>query len=198
MPVLDGYEATQSIRAIEAQKGPSVRRCPIIAMTAAVGALERQRSLEAGMDDHLAKPFDEDKINQILNDVAKMKAATSVPIDPLALAKFETLKKQVGPNAARELATIWLEDVHDRVQRLKEAFHAGLFEVVRKEGHALKGGCTIFSMDDVINACTALEKNIRDEGVPSLHLVEVIADQVESAATTLHRIISGEETASPA
>ena len=197
MPVLDGYEATQSIRAIEAQKGPSARRCPIIAMTAAVGALERQRSLEAGMDDHLAKPFDEDKINQILNDVAKMKAATSVPIDPLALAKFETLKKQVGPNAARELATIWLEDVHDRVKRLKEAFHAGLFEVVRKEGHALKGGCTIFSMDDVINACTALEKNIRDEGVPSLHLVEVIVDQVESAAMTLHRIISGEETASP-
>jgi HPt (histidine-containing phosphotransfer) domain-containing protein len=108
------------------------------------------------------------------------------------------LKKQVGPNAARELATIWLEDVHDRVKRLKEAFHADLFEVVRKEGHALKGGCTIFSMDDVINACTALEKNILDEGVPSLHLVEVIADQVESAATTLHRIISGEETVSPA
>jgi HPt (histidine-containing phosphotransfer) domain-containing protein len=126
-----------------------------------------------------------------------MKAATALPIDPLSVANFEMLKKQVGPNAARELAVIWLEDVHDRVKRLKEAFDKGLFEVVRKEAHALKGGCTIFSMNNVINACAALDQNIRDEGVPSLHLVEVIVDQAGSAATTLQCIISGEGSVSP-
>lgn len=192
MPVLDGYEATRCIREWEHQKGQRARRCPIIAMTAAAGPLERARSLEAGMDDHLAKPFDENKIRQILEEIATMKAPTAEPIDPVSAAHFETLKKQVGPQAAKELATIWLEDVDDRVQRLNEAFHGGLFENVRKEAHALRGGCTIFSMADVINACSALEKSIRDDGVPSLHLVEAIGSQVLTAAATLQRIISDE------
>jgi CheY-like chemotaxis protein len=58
MPVMDGLEATRRIRAWEADSGRDRRvRTPIIAMTA--NALERDRDacLEAGMDDHIAKPI---------------------------------------------------------------------------------------------------------------------------------------------
>jgi PAS domain S-box-containing protein len=53
MPVMGGLEATRLIRAAEAPG----QRTPIVAMTANAMASDRQSCLDAGMDDHLAKPF---------------------------------------------------------------------------------------------------------------------------------------------
>ena len=52
MPVLDGIEATRRIRAID-----RYRDTPIIAVTADAFTADRQRVLDAGMSDHLAKPL---------------------------------------------------------------------------------------------------------------------------------------------
>lgn len=53
MPVMDGYEATRKIRALD---NDYVRRLPIIAMTANAFAEDVQKSKEAGMNDHISKP----------------------------------------------------------------------------------------------------------------------------------------------
>ena len=53
MPVMDGYEATAAIRALEREDAD----IPIIAMTADAFAEDMQRCLECGMNDHLAKPI---------------------------------------------------------------------------------------------------------------------------------------------
>jgi CheY-like chemotaxis protein len=50
MPVLDGFEATRRIRAMNC-------RTPIIALTAGAADTERQLAMEAGMDDFLSKPI---------------------------------------------------------------------------------------------------------------------------------------------
>jgi PAS domain S-box-containing protein len=63
MPRLDGYQATEQLRANE---DPG-RHTPIIAMTAGVLAEDRRRALQAGMDDFLAKPIDPDKLRATLD-----------------------------------------------------------------------------------------------------------------------------------
>lgn len=55
MPVLDGLGATEAIRQFEAQR--DLKLTPIIALTANAMSEDRERCLQVGMDDHLAKPF---------------------------------------------------------------------------------------------------------------------------------------------
>lgn len=56
MPVLDGYEATQQIRDYEQEK--MLKPMPIIALTANALSAEKERCIEAGMDDYISKPFE--------------------------------------------------------------------------------------------------------------------------------------------
>ncbi|MGH8188260.1 MAG: response regulator, partial [Steroidobacteraceae bacterium] len=76
MPVMDGLEATRSIRAQE----PVGRRTPIIALTANVLMTQLERCLEAGMDDYLTKPFDIARLQDVLDRfVAGRPAQSPVP-----------------------------------------------------------------------------------------------------------------------
>jgi signal transduction histidine kinase/DNA-binding response OmpR family regulator len=64
MPVLDGYAASRAWREQEAAAGR--RRLPIIALTANALAGDRQRCLDAGMDEHLGKPIREEDLQRVL------------------------------------------------------------------------------------------------------------------------------------
>ena len=61
MPLVDGYQATERIRATDAGK-----RTPIVALTANVFTEDRQRCLDAGMDDYAAKPITIAELAQLL------------------------------------------------------------------------------------------------------------------------------------
>ena len=66
MPVMNGYEATQAIRAFEDTKLAGI---PIIAMTANAFEEDRQAALNTGMNGHLAKPFDVEKLFEVLAEI---------------------------------------------------------------------------------------------------------------------------------
>ncbi len=75
MPEMDGYEATGAIRAIEAQK--DISRTPIICLSAHILGADKTRSLEAGMDDFLAKPINQDQLFAVLDRWAERSSGTS-------------------------------------------------------------------------------------------------------------------------
>ena len=63
MPVMNGYEATRAIRALEREDAGEI---PIIAMTANAFAEDEKEALRAGMDVHLAKPVNVELLKQIV------------------------------------------------------------------------------------------------------------------------------------
>lgn len=63
MPVMDGYEACRAIRAMERADAAAI---PIVAMTANAFSEDIWRSLDAGMNAHISKPFDVNKLKQSL------------------------------------------------------------------------------------------------------------------------------------
>jgi CheY-like chemotaxis protein len=86
MPVMNGYEATIAIRAREGG-----RHVPIIALTAGNVKGEKEKCLQAGMDDFIAKPFVEDTIIRLFKDW----------LDP-ALPESEPRQQTDGPGTGNE------------------------------------------------------------------------------------------------
>ena len=66
MPVLDGWETTRLWRARETRLRQR-QRLPIVALTASAAAGERERCLEAGMDDYLSKPFTREALGELVD-----------------------------------------------------------------------------------------------------------------------------------
>ena len=65
MPLMNGYEATRQIRALDTE----ISRIPIVAMTANSFEEDRKAALDAGMDEHVGKPIDIDRLKEALNKV---------------------------------------------------------------------------------------------------------------------------------
>ena len=76
MPIMDGYEATRAIRSL---KDPALANIPIIALSANAFDEDRQRSMESGMNAHLAKPVD---IPQLLGLITAYLHTPSKEADP--------------------------------------------------------------------------------------------------------------------
>lgn len=71
MPVMDGYEAT---RAIRSSRHPQAKAIPIIAMTANAFSEDVKDAMDAGMDEHVAKPIDMDRLKAVIKEIIKRKA----------------------------------------------------------------------------------------------------------------------------
>lgn len=68
MPIMDGYEATRQIRKLE---NPETANIPIVAMTANAFEEDRQKALEVGMNEHVSKPIDMERLLEIMKKVLK-------------------------------------------------------------------------------------------------------------------------------
>lgn len=68
MPIMDGYEATRQIRKLE---NPETANIPIVAITANAFEEDRQKALEAGMNEHVSKPIDLERLLEVVKKVLK-------------------------------------------------------------------------------------------------------------------------------
>ena len=131
MPVLDGYEATAEIRRLEGD----ARRTPIIAMTAHAMEGDRERCLEAGMDDYLSKPLHADNLDAVLR---RWITATRPTVMDRSVLK--ALARAVGDEAiVDEICDLFLSEAGPRLASMQDAAAAGDAEQLRICAHTLKG-----------------------------------------------------------
>jgi CheY-like chemotaxis protein len=149
MPELDGYGATRRIR------DELTSEVPIIAMTAHAMESERAKCLEAGMNEHIAKPIEPERLFSVLETLADRSAPTAevVPIDkalptetavlPDALPGLDIADgvRRVGGNRQLYLTilTQFLDDYVDGAERLGLFLSEGRSEDAERLAHTLKG-----------------------------------------------------------
>src|SRR3954465_14128056 len=95
MPEMDGFEAQ---RAIREREGASGKHIAIVALTANAMAQDREACLNAGMDDHLSKPFSTVTLQAMLNRWMRPAGAESSEAQPAAPARgkaAEVLDREV-------------------------------------------------------------------------------------------------------
>lgn len=80
MPIMGGYEATKHIR-------ESDKTILIVALTAAVTAEDKQKALEAGMNDHLSKPLNSKRLYELLGCLCKAESKLFAPIKSSAIVQ---------------------------------------------------------------------------------------------------------------
>jgi len=113
MPGMDGYAATIAIRRTESERRS--QPTPIVALTANVLTRDRNRCIEAGMNQFLSKPFSQDQIVATLRPIAAERGTLVVPptaAEPARRAKpaRPAVKEQATPPSAPSAATALLAD----------------------------------------------------------------------------------------
>jgi two-component system sensor histidine kinase/response regulator len=166
MPELDGLEATRTIREREAASGgPHV---PIIAMTAHALKGDRERCLEAGMDEYVAKPVRERQLLAALRAVMGGTDDSPLPPDPAeelvtpdkgVINWDEALKICAGDHALlRDIVDAFLEEHPRRMDEIRRGIDAPDFELLNRAAHTIKGSMRYFSASAVFDRAFALEQ----------------------------------------
>jgi len=147
MPEMDGFEATQRIRAHD-----RFADLPIIAMTAHAMAGDRERCLEAGMNEHLSKPINPDALFKMLSRWLESGGVKSRPPqidmeDEIPLPELlpgidlQWGLQRVGGNRKlfRKLLCEFYERHHGSKQAIEQALDAGDMAYARRLAHTLQG-----------------------------------------------------------
>jgi two-component system sensor histidine kinase/response regulator len=170
MPEMDGRTATREIRRFELAQGrPPVA---IIAVTADAMQGERERSLAAGMNDYLSKPFKAAQLGEILERWAPVLAGVwDLPTDRAIDSRMFDDFRGTGAGAndfVVDLIEAYLSDSTARMADLDEAaarHDAGALQVA---AHALKGSSSAVGAAGMAAICDHVESQARTPGLVGL------------------------------
>ena len=151
MPKMDGYAATAEIRARE--RGAS--HMPIIAMTAAAMAGEREKCLAAGMDDYVSKPVALEELESTLK--RWLSAGIDGTFDREIVAMLRSLSPEGEPDAFESLTALFVDSAAGLLETLRDAVETRDADTVRNVAHALQGGAGNLGAMALTDACRRLE-----------------------------------------
>jgi two-component system sensor histidine kinase/response regulator len=203
MPVMDGITATKAIRS-----NPRFASLPIIAMTANAMDLDRETCLAAGMNDHLAKPIDPDKLFRVLLQwirppavsAAASTASLSTPLPSgapgdLVIPGIDTATalKRTGGNRKRyeSLLQRFADSQAHALDDIRAALDAKDSPTAQRVAHSLKGASANLGANALAEVAAAAEAAIIDSN-------DSVAPALNSLSRALDLAIATIRTALPA
>jgi two-component system sensor histidine kinase/response regulator len=208
MPVMDGVTATKAIRS-----NPRFQFLPIIAMTANAMDRDRRMCLEAGMNDHLTKPIDPDKLFEALlrwitprlySTAAAQSAITTGPGSPVAAADSlvisgidtATALKRTGGNLKRyeSLLQRFAESQATVVSDIRAAIMAKDILTAQRLAHSLKGAAANLGVSTLAEVAAKAESAIdSNQGIPLA--LETLSHSLDSALDAIRSALPTESAA---
>jgi two-component system, sensor histidine kinase and response regulator len=216
MPVMDGIQATQRIREIEAMTqvlpgsvGPH-RGIPIVALTAHALNDVRARCLEAGMNDFLVKPFDDQQLAKTLErwleksgrlptTAAPPCAAAAQPsvdeavvrvIDTAVTDGLRALNRKGGPSRLGRAVTRFVENAPSLVSAICESHAKGDADALWRAAHSLKSSAAALGAKRLSLASAEIEHGARTSGVAAVTgIVAGIEKELKTATKALQELI---------
>ncbi|OOZ38814.1 hypothetical protein BOW53_13990 [Solemya pervernicosa gill symbiont] len=196
MPEMDGYEASGEIRKLAG----SAANTTIVAMTAHVLEGERERCIEAGMDDYISKPIQVALLGELLQhwlgEGEQLEAAESVEtvskegVDPAVVAE---LRNMMGDEALGSLATIFLDDMALRIDEMTSALNDSNPDSFILAAHTLKGSSSNVGARELFNFCQQIETDVRADGLDAIkESFDQILDISERVRSGLNEAVAAE------
>ncbi|WP_051309767.1 response regulator [Desulfogranum japonicum] len=186
MPVMDGYDATRRLR-----KQIQFKDLPILAMTANAMAGDREKALQAGMNDHIAKPINVDRMFATMARwITPSRPATPVkksqkrhPAIP-ALEGINTKDGLARTQGNSELYLKLLQKVYlsqrNFITDFTRAKDASDLQLAQRLAHTLKGVAGNIGAEHLQKCCAELEDQAK-----SLHITQELIEKTESALQTV-------------
>ena len=204
MPVMDGYEATAAIRALD---GPAART-PIVAMTAGAMKGDEEKCLAAGMNAYISKPIRIEDLAQAVQRWAASgdgdappppaeeppTAPRSALLDTRVLDRMSEAGRRKGRDLLAEFVPLFLETAEEQLQRMNDALTDGDVAEAGRVAHSLKGSSGTLGVVGVARLCEDIEGCAqRDDLDAARALYPRLADVFAGSAAALR----GRITAAP-
>jgi CheY-like chemotaxis protein len=155
MPVMDGLEATATIRRQEKMQGSHV---PIIAMTAHAMRGDRERCLAAGMDGYVTKPIQANDLSDAITSLLHVASQPAPPVVTPPLDFRAALRNVDGDQAMLvDMFEAFLQDYPKQLAEIREAIDTRDAECMAQVAHSLKGAVGYFGAQTVYALAYQLE-----------------------------------------
>lgn len=199
MPEMGGEEATRRIREIEAERGGHI---PIVAMTAHAMKGDRERFLECGMDEYVAKPISPESLREVVRTFGRPRrgartdgASTTDADSPPGAATFDgqALLARVESDMALlgSLVAVFKADRPGLMASIEEALAAGDSATVADNAHTMKGALSVFGVEPARSTAEHLEMAGREKRLQNARaLYERLGHEVVAAERGLEAFLA--------